>query len=261
MIHQKSRDKFGYLEFLDQRGLSNKCKRVSDLHERLAEIDAKIVFILDELKLVLARNSTTIVSDNHFDHLEAVVENTYKMWKEVEYPFIEDIFIRTSTFKNIIGYNLPYFQIPYTNAKNIAQKIINGIGEKNRPEQLLLHPRLSLKHLQERLIVARFKSTAGKIIAEFGHGGIGDVRELNQAENIATAELDSELEIDLVKGCHKYITDDRIKRMMLGARAFLTQAEGILIPEESQHKDVIYEFRNIPNDGKLYMMFNDFEVE
>jgi len=258
--YQKSLDKFGYTEYLDERGLSPKAQRAKAMHQQLQEVDNKIGNLLAELKVKLNRNSTTVISSPYFDQFEEIIANTIQMWQDVEAPFVEEILVRTATFKKILEFSMPLEQIPITTPKDIARKIREILPLLNNPDQIILHPRSSIKNLKENMIVSRFHSRAGSLFAELGFKGIQDVSLLNNADNIFEATLDDSFNIICKQGGFIKYSEDTYFNLMKSAKIMTPFIEEIVVPKEKRHKPIVLEFRNFEKEGWMYMIFNDFEV-
>ncbi len=258
--YQKSLDKFGYTEYLDKRGLTLKAQRAKSMHEQLEQIDEEIGLYLEKLNVKLLRNSSTVISNSYFPELETIIKNTFQMWKEVNYPFTEELLIRTSTFENLYGFSLPNKQITITMPDDTAKRLKDLLPELNSPDEILLHPRLNTESLKEKMIVARFKALPNKILVEFGYKGIEHINQLDSAENIFHASLDQKFSINAVKGDFSDFDKEVYEKLTLAAKLFIPFAEKIIVGPNDKEKIIVYEFQIIPVNGIMYMIFNDFEV-
>jgi hypothetical protein len=247
----------GYCEFVDEKGLTPKWQKAQNYHRFLSKINSKISSTLDQIKVKIIRNCTTVVSSTYFDQLDDILKFTFKMWDEVNYPLREQLLVRTSFFKDPDGITLPCEEFPIASPIHLADRVRKGFLNKFEPDQIALHPRLSNKSLRQKMTVGRFESAPGEIRAELGFGGIVHIFELNKALNVVQASIDGKLIIEPIKG---KIKNDYVERAMKAAKLFVPFASELFVPEDKRLEHVIFEFQIIPWEDSLYMIFNDYEI-
>jgi hypothetical protein len=258
--YKKPLDKFGYTEFIDERGLTPKSRKRKDMHESLSLVEKEIADLLLELNVKLFTNSSTIVSNSYLDEIEDIVTQTKIMWEEVSYPFLEQVFIRTGTFENRFEFSLPSIHVDNATPKAIAQDIKINWTKLGNPDQIILHPKLSESSLKDQLGVIRFKSNPYSIEAEVGFGGVRDVRELEIANNIYNCIVKDSIQINIQKEDSKSPQTNDLENILKASKIFIPFIEKLIVREEHRHKSVVVEFQILKHNGINYLIFTEIEV-
>jgi|GEM_PF-5479255 len=256
---KKSLFKTGYLEYLDERGLTRKAKREKEAHAAISELTKTIKEALNNLGHIFTLNCTTVISSSHFGNLESIIEDMYKMWDQSGYPFREEILVRTSKFNVSSDFSLPLTHIPVRSAKETALKLTKLIPEMGNPDQYLLHPRLKISNLRRFMYAARFSSDGSTLKADIGYKGMKHIRDIEKAQYQFQGEVGSKIEINATKGELRELQDN-LQRILLVGKIVTPLIEELIVPQKLQHKDIISEVRIIPHASKLYMLFSDYEV-
>ncbi len=259
MKYQKSLSKVGFTKYIDKRGLSKKAKRAETQQTELDQIIDQTEEVLGQLKVRLTRNPLTIVSSSYFDRLGEIIRNSEKMWKEVDYPFKEQLLVRTCKINVEHEISMPLMQIDLEEPEKTAEHVRSRLAELGDPDQLLLHPRLRTKTLEKEMIRALVSYKGDEVEIDFGVDGTEHIK-IELCKNIFRTSMRDKFELEILKGKFTKFNKETYKRIMLASKVFLPYFEHHLIPEENQHKQVVYEFRVLPHEGYLYMILNDYEV-
>ncbi|MBD3363472.1 hypothetical protein GF362_07190 [Candidatus Dojkabacteria bacterium] len=256
MVSEKILLKHGYIEFIDKNGLTPKSQKAKD---KIKLLEHNFQDLLNPLSIKIVTNPATIVSKSQFSNLKNIIKRTWENAKSIGYPFVEELFMRTSFFNSSTAFSMPLKQIPYSTPQKMAKIIYKQIQKFGYPDQIILHPRLSLTNLKKCMIAARFKLKASTLEAEIGHKGIRDINQLHKGKIHLSATLDSEFELKIEKGVPTDKEIEQYKKIILAGKIFLPFAEEMIIDETAKHKEIVYEFRVQPYNEWLYMIFNDIE--
>jgi len=256
--YQESKDQIGYTEFIDDRGLTPKSNKRRSIHENIEKVTKLIAADLEMLGVRLYTNSTTIVSNSLYQDIDQIIEHTYKMWAEVQYPFLEQIYIRTSTFENRYEFSLPSTFVPKYEPKKAASEIAAKMDSLNNPDQILLHPRLSEESLKKKLTVGRFRSYFGTIDGEIGFGNIRDVKELNSADEQYAVYVGEEMKFELTAG-NATKSKVYINKILKAVKLILPYLEEYIAPDGIKHKPLVYEFQILDSGDVTYFIFTEIE--
>lgn len=248
--------KFGYLEYIDERGLTLKSQKSKNKILMLHHFPHEM---LRDLGIVFCTNTATIVSDSKFSELQNIIDTTLENTKQIQFPFAEELLIRTSNFTKINEFSMPNPQIPVRKTQEMVKDIMQIFSEI-RPDQILLHSRLSLEHLKTIMIAARFKKYGNKLEAEIGEGGIRDIYQLDDAHIVSKASLESDFHFHFVKTKPGTEKIENYKKILFGANIIIPYIEELMFDQHSRDKEMIHEFRINPFNDKLYMIFNDTEI-
>lgn len=251
--------KYGYMEFVDERGLTDKAMRARKITSQLVDIASKIEGELLQLDTKLIRNCTTVVSESRFKELEQIVEKTLKMWEDAQYPFNDQLLVRSSKFNLLSEFALPYETISIGSPAATADAIRKLLPQLDNPDQILLHPRLSIEELKKHMIAARFQYEAGKIMADIGIRGVDHAYDVEAADFVYEVNA-LDMSVTTIKGRLSKKHDEICKRLCLSAVLFSPVAESILVEGEKKEKTIVYEFRVLEKNGVYFMDFQDFEV-
>ncbi len=258
--YKKSRDQFGYIDFIDERGLTSKGQRVSKMHKELANVVKNFSDELKTLKARIMRNSSIIVTDSNYDQIDEIIYLTRRMLKEVNYPFQEELLVRSSTFEKVYEFSLPNTQIPFD--EDNQHKIHEAIEFLNSPDQILIHPRLSEDSLKKEMIAARFNSSTQGLSLEIAKGGITHISSIEKAKTFLKANnFNQELDIKIIREDKSFEISKKLINKYFMILEFLSPLiEKDIISNEDRNKPVVYEFRIIERDGLSHFILNDYEV-
>jgi hypothetical protein len=179
----------GFISFLDERGLTGKAQRVRSTESFINDINKQVKDLLDQLDVTLFTDPGTIIASKYFSNLDEIIDTTFKIWDEVNFPLRETLYIRTSGFNPNQNFNYPFYDISIKLPRKEILKNLNDFLDKNKPEQIILHPRIDTELAKKQLIAFRPTSIAGDILCEFGMGGIYHIRNMETAEIYQSFEL------------------------------------------------------------------------
>lgn len=180
---QKDLRKTGYIEYIDDTGLTAKATKAKLITTQITKITKILEKEFHGFNIRLIRNPTTVVSRSNFSNLSEILQDSLNLWKQIDYPFIDELLIRTSNFEQTTKFSLPNITIPL-NPESIVDDVEANMEELNNPDQILLHPRLSNENLKKLMIGARFLSGSTKSIIDIGGKGIYHIYDLEKADSV-----------------------------------------------------------------------------
>jgi hypothetical protein len=256
----KNLSPFGQLEYIDERGYTPKASRRRIINDGLTKVSGKVQNFIDSYNVILKTNPATIVTDSHFNELTEILERSFKVWREVNYPFTELLLVRTDLWDRSIALSRPQLEIPFKDIKSAVNTILEE-WQDCFPDQILIHPHPSADIKREKMIFAQIYAKPDMIIGHFGQGNIEQVRFITEADNQFQVKLSSGIEYKKYKGdFNEVLNREVVKRFMNASRFFLPFFYKYIIPKESRHRDISFEFQAIEHEGKLFVIYCDYDL-
>jgi hypothetical protein len=258
---QDNKSLFGQLEYLDDRGYTNKAQRRVNNNLGLEEVNDKIAKLLKRYDIKLVTNPSTIVSNSHISKLTKIINRTKKLWEEVNYPFKDNALIRTDFWDKKVALNRSALIIKIEKTEKMLENIFKNWDKKNFPDQILIHPQISKQRKFTEMIFGQVYYSTDNLIGHFGNGGIDLARFIVKADNQFQVRLNSEVKIKKYSGKYnQYINEIVLKKLMFSFKLMLPFFYKHIIPPKDRHKDISFEFHILKRRDFLYLNYCDFDI-
>lgn len=243
------------LSLVDDNGYSAKSQRVLDLWEMVAYVEEPSSELLQNINLDFFSDPALIVSHSRLDDIEPALDKYFDTWEELDFPFKDQCFIRTSEFNSKTDFSYPIDIIERGKSIEVtSKKILESIDKLGNYDQFIIHPRVSDEEAEKSLITLRGSTIVGGIQLEVGQGGVSHIRNLEKAD--VYFDFDS--------------TQQAISDIPEAYRAF-AKASLVLFPlmdefldkksEKENYARPVYELKGFDLGEKSIMILFDYELE
>jgi len=245
-------EKFGnWVSYLDSEMLTSKALRTKVLQNFVLKINEKIGSVLDSINCDLITDPAVIVSPKYYKFIDQIINDSVNYWQKIHFPTMDTLFVRTSGFDSSFAF--PYTE---TSLSQDLTKVVDDIKkflEFQKPQEIILHPRVDRDMALEKLYAMRSKSIPGDTHVQIGKGGQWHIRTLeNTLEhyefNYQSMPLDMPPEF---KNFSKYLS-------------IITPVADAVYLSVKTNKDVnilpVYEFKGLNYDGISHINMFDYET-
>lgn len=258
---QNNKSIFGQLEYLDERGFTKKAQRRINNNAGLEKVNNEIAKLLMQYNVKLVANPSTIVSNTQISKINEIINQSKKLWEEVNYPFKDNALVRTDLWDNKIALNRSALIIKIEETEKMVNRIYENWNKDNFPDQILIHPQISKDRKLIEMTFGQIYYSANNLIGHFGNGGIDLARFIAKADNQFQAKLNSTIKIKKYSGeYNEYLNKIILKRLMYAFKLMLPFFNKYIIPPKYQHRDVSFEFHILKFNNYLYLNYCDFDI-